>query len=74
MVIPKEEKDDYGIEDVGIYAPTDLVIRSSEAINLENVNAQSTLDFCFLDGSPLLFSNTRPFNHFKSFICNNSVT
>ena len=47
MVIPKEEKDKCGIEDVGIYALTNLVIRSPEAINLENVNAQSTLDFCF---------------------------
>lgn len=47
MVILKEEKDNYGIEDVGIYTLTDLVVRSSEAINLENVKAQSTLDFCF---------------------------
>lgn len=43
MVVPKDEKDNYSIEDVGIYAPTDLVIRSSEALNLENVAAQSTL-------------------------------
>ena len=29
MVIPKEEKDKCGIEDVGIYALTNLVINSS---------------------------------------------